>query len=381
MICGAVENAGSNVKWDACYVTFYNANIMQHEMERQSLLSQPSHEPPVAEIPSVIHGTVYHSTREFSQDDEDDLETFLIGHDDNDEDEDEPISIRWASNTDAPPASTKDFRNNLASNLAEITGGFTTMGVQDFSKSTSTLLLSSALITLYLLCGVVGFTLFSSQGWTITDSLYFTVVTFTTTGYGDLVPVGVGERIFCIVFLLVGVSVLGGLVLGILFENLVEAFEQMKGGATGALDQEFMDKFQTTKKPKKLLQDTSNIKVNGGNGTGVGRIEKQMSFDSSVFVSKSGSDSDLDSQSQSDSFLSLARENGKNEEVGTSPSSETEQKPSQQGSFWLDMGRELRKTLPFYALILSAAMYLGYLEGWTVFASCYYAVVTATSGE
>ena len=275
---------------------------MPDEEEHQSLLQQQLAAAESAEAegpPSILIGAVYHSTHDFN-------------HEGDDENANLTATVRWTANTNAnttantgthDPSPTTDMRQILTHGLAELTDGFT-VGLDDFSKRTSTLLFSSFLISLYLLCGVVGFSLLSPQRWTIIDSLYFTAVTFTTTGYGDLVPVGNGERIFCIVFLLVGVLVLGGLVLGILFENLVESFEQMKHGTSTVLDQEFLNKFRT----KKATSTTRQEQIQTGNGNNnnnnkveegriAGRLVQQMSFDSSVYIAKSDSESDADSSS------------------------------------------------------------------------------------
>jgi len=75
-------------------------------------------------------------------------------------------------------------------------------------------------IALYLLVG----TLFYSvvfETWSVVDSLYFSVVTFTTVGYGDFYPTSHMARLFTSIFSMVGISFLG-LALGVIGNKVIE---------------------------------------------------------------------------------------------------------------------------------------------------------------
>ena len=57
----------------------------------------------------------------------------------------------------------------------------------EFKSSQKTTIVSTSIILFYLFIGVISFSFLFEQ-WTVVDSLYFSVVTFTTVGYGDLFP-------------------------------------------------------------------------------------------------------------------------------------------------------------------------------------------------
>lgn len=45
------------------------------------------------------------------------------------------------------------------------------------------------------------------EDWTIVEALYFSVVTLTTVGYGDLTPTTEGTQLFTILYILTGIGV------------------------------------------------------------------------------------------------------------------------------------------------------------------------------
>lgn len=62
-------------------------------------------------------------------------------------------------------------------------------------------------LTFFLLAIVAGAFIYASiEGWNFLDSLYFTVMTITTIGYGDFVPLTDAGKIFTIFFSFFGVA-------------------------------------------------------------------------------------------------------------------------------------------------------------------------------
>ena len=87
-----------------------------------------------------------------------------------------------------------------------------------------------ALGTLTVLILVIGtLTYHGLEGWGYVDSLYFSVTTLTTVGYGDFAPHTELGRIFTIAYLLIGIGILLG------FINAVASHTIEEGRREGVL--------------------------------------------------------------------------------------------------------------------------------------------------
>jgi len=77
---------------------------------------------------------------------------------------------------------------------------------------------------IYLVVGAAVFTQY--EGWTVTDSVYFCVVTMSTVGYGDLSPTTDGTKLATVFFILVGI-------IGV-FSQIANAFQSISTPVTSA---------------------------------------------------------------------------------------------------------------------------------------------------
>ena len=85
------------------------------------------------------------------------------------------------------------------------------MHTEDESNSSTWDLYSTRILVLIVVAVIgLGTVVYHQlEDWSWVDSLYFSVVTLTTVGYGDLAPSTDGSKLFTVVYLLTGLSLLG----------------------------------------------------------------------------------------------------------------------------------------------------------------------------
>jgi hypothetical protein len=88
-------------------------------------------------------------------------------------------------------------------------------------------------VAVVLVSGVVFYSL--AEGWSIADSLYFTVVALTTIGFGDLAPTTTFSRLFTVLYAIIGVGLIGTLVHLVVTDSRLAIKKQGPGsGASGS---------------------------------------------------------------------------------------------------------------------------------------------------
>lgn len=66
------------------------------------------------------------------------------------------------------------------------------------------------LVVVTLACGTLFY--WNVEGWGLLDSLYFSVITLTTVGYGDLAPTTADGKVFTMLYIFAGIGIILGFV-------------------------------------------------------------------------------------------------------------------------------------------------------------------------
>ncbi len=90
-----------------------------------------------------------------------------------------------------------------------------------------------------VLITLLGGTLFYStvEGWSVVDALYFSVTTLTTVGLGDLAPKTTIGKLFTVIYIFAGLSIIVGFIETVAKETLARQTGG-RGGSEGAQEGE-----------------------------------------------------------------------------------------------------------------------------------------------
>ncbi len=88
-------------------------------------------------------------------------------------------------------------------------------------------------LTLLVVFTLVGGTIFYSleEGWSVVDAFYFSVTTLTTVGLGDLTPATAFGKLFTVVYIFAGLSIVLGFIDTVAKETL--SVRQRRGAVVG----------------------------------------------------------------------------------------------------------------------------------------------------
>lgn len=204
-----------------------------------------------------------------------------------------------------------------------------------------------AAILVYLCFGAVSYhsTLIQGQGasWSFVDAFYFSIVSLTTVGYGDLCPTTAVGKVFTILFGFSGISILGIAISTIgsrlaAFEN--EVIQKARQASRQRLFQSLADgvrrqrqKNAQTKEAKKQQDEESQDNTNAITHKGTPHLDTTTNDREGKIV-----------------------------------------------PLWLEsLGSVVSKSLPSFALIILGGCVMGKMEGWSLLDSIYYAFISAVT--
>jgi potassium channel subfamily K len=220
-----------------------------------------------------------------------------------------------------PPLTTR-FLNRLFKGMTLPFPILRNLAVSEQDSTTAGFSLKESLLAIlaYLALGVVAYSsswLGGGNNWSLVDALYFSVVTFTTVGYGDLCPTTTAGKAFTIMYGLSGISILGAAIATI-GSRLVQKENDMIQAAREA----------SRKRVLGFVNAIAGTEDDGGNST--------------------------------------------------TTEHETIRKNSSNVPSWRHTIRLLaRKSIPAFSALLLGGVCMGKLEGWTVVDSIYYSFITA----
>ena len=195
--------------------------------------------------------------------------------------------------------------------------------------------------------GVLAYS-FLFENWNIIDSLYFTIVMLSTTGYGDITPSTPGGKLFASLFSLAGIALLG-LTLGVFGNRLVEAeiaySQEIQSKSSSALERAF------GKRSSRKRSETEKIKY-----------DAELVLQHAESTSSSLTDTDSECSSVRDEET-----HGGHRRLSIHGRSK---EPS-----WHS---KILSHIPGFAPLFLGGLFMALMEHWKWYDTIYYCVVTAT---
>ena len=116
-----------------------------------------------------------------------------------------------------------------------------TRSFSPLNKSRRALYISIAAVLIYLCIGTLTYTLWIPE-WNVVDSMYFSMATITTIGYGDIAPMNDGVRAFTLFYIILGFTTIYGILFGFLFDHLYNRFEEISRDAKALTKEYFIER-------------------------------------------------------------------------------------------------------------------------------------------
>lgn len=248
---------------------------------------------------------------------------------------------------------------------------FTSHAYRDFAKTNAALILSVMVLLAYVSLGTFTYgTWKRKDGWGFVDGMYYTVVTFTTVGYGDFTPSKQShkELWFTMFFTILGVVVLGGVALGILMDRFINAYHSMTETAKRDASNIFFKDLVMSKRNR--MRGETKTKRNKRSKDG---LDPNADTDSSFLRDLSMRDRFEDHGVVETTLQSDPEES--NHQVG----SNTQMIKSRHSSTCCATTVLIFKNITLLALIIIPALVIGHYEGWSIVQSLYYCIITATT--
>ena len=120
--------------------------------------------------------------------------------------------------------SSFSYQATTNNDMHDLNASFTSDSYVNYFESNRGVFFAFLNLLVYFVLAVFAYS-YWFEHWTVIDSLYFAVCTFTTVGFGDLFPSSDACRLFTIFFAIYGIFILGFFV-GLVGEKIVELHNQ-----------------------------------------------------------------------------------------------------------------------------------------------------------